>query len=302
MTIQSISALACPVGSHGPCTTIGTAVDQTILSFDQNVIMSYGCGKGAPQPINYADFNTPVPWSIVSRQFDCTLGVLATHHPPWEYDYEYTMRPPLQYPAEIRTAINTDWALCSFKEALADPPYALTPAGALLPSDQTITPVVEPPVGPTADPVQTPSPGVRSPTVASPPSPEPPAPTPPGPADPIETPAPSSPPDPQDPPATPQDSPAVNPSASQDAPAQTQTGDPEDPGASQAPPSKPQGPPAPSQVTPSQKPSPTGASIIGTQTLQPGGPQLPFLEPPIPWPQRMAASLLEDKVGFRQFQ
>lgn len=117
MTIQSISAIACPVGLHGPRTTIGTAVDETILSFGQNVIMSYGCGKGAPQPINYADFNTPVPWSIVSRQFDRTLGVLATRHPPWEYDYEYTMRPPPQYPAEIRTAINTDW-LCALLRRL----------------------------------------------------------------------------------------------------------------------------------------------------------------------------------------
>lgn len=129
-------------------------------------------------------------------------------------------------------------------------------------------------MGPTADPVQTPSHSIPSPTVAPPPSPKPPAPTAPGPADPIQTPAPSSPPDPQDPQATPQDPPAGNPSASQDAPAQTQIRDPEDPGASQAPPSNPQGPPAPSQVTPSQKPSPTGPAMIGTQTLKPGGSQI----------------------------
>lgn len=122
---------------------------------------------------NYADFNTPVPWSIVSTQIGCTL--ITESHPGNEPNYDFTLMPNILYPQNVRTAISSDWASCTFIDAAYDPPSALTPVKQLTtpaspgnpPTDTvTLTPTVPPAqsenLPSSSGPVQTPNPSTRS--------------------------------------------------------------------------------------------------------------------------------------------
>lgn len=133
---------------------------------------------------NYADFNTPIPWSIVSTQIGCTL--ITESHPGNEPDYDFTLMPNILYPSAVRTAINPDWASCTFVDAAYDPPSALTPVQALTsaapgttadspvpPTTTTVTPTLPPVESQTSAPVQTPDPPAPPATTSDPDSPAP---------------------------------------------------------------------------------------------------------------------------------
>jgi hypothetical protein len=71
---------------------------------EQNALYSYDCGP-TDHTVNYQDFNSPVPWGVVSRQPDCTInGAVATSHPLDEPGYGYTVLPAIAFPEEVKTA------------------------------------------------------------------------------------------------------------------------------------------------------------------------------------------------------
>ncbi len=127
-----------------------------MLSFSSDAILSEDCFKGK-NPIDYRDFNLPISWSVVSKQYDCTVNGAFPNvgnyvsHAGDEPDYSYTLNPMIYFPDEVRTNINPEWASCSFTYVVHDPPYALTAAPQLAPEQAiTVPPLVPPPSAPTA--------------------------------------------------------------------------------------------------------------------------------------------------------
>jgi hypothetical protein len=125
VVFTSLSAVSCPIDGS-PCTTIGDVVNITTMAFGQNELLSEECGLTF-QTINYADFNSPVPWSIVSNQPGCTTLGFSSKFPGSQPDFGYTLNPVILFPTEITTAINPLWASCTFDAAVFDPPSALNP-------------------------------------------------------------------------------------------------------------------------------------------------------------------------------
>src|SRR6187402_2631014 len=106
LVYTDLTALSCPLDSS-PCTTIGEVVHEITLSFGQNELMTENCFH-AFDTFNYADFNTPIPWSIVSTQIGCTL--ITESHPGSEPNYDFTLMPNILYPQAVRTDVNPAWA------------------------------------------------------------------------------------------------------------------------------------------------------------------------------------------------
>ncbi|RFU27532.1 hypothetical protein B7463_g8818, partial [Scytalidium lignicola] len=125
IVFSTISAFACPL-DDSPCSTIGNVVFNTTLAFGQNELFSINCNH-ASAPIDYRDFNTPIPWSIVSQQPGCTTLGFSSKHPGSEPDPGFTLNPSILMPTELRTAINPLWASCTFAAGAFDPPSALSP-------------------------------------------------------------------------------------------------------------------------------------------------------------------------------
>jgi hypothetical protein len=154
--------------------TLGTYHSMVTLSFGQSELMSVNCASST-EPIDYRDFNTPVPWSIISKQFACFT--ITESHPGSEYDIGYTLEPFLAYPAELKTVVDPSWSSCSFiLYKLWDPPSVLTPVSQLVPATSsapsaTPTPVAEPEsTTPPSTSTPTSTPAVPIPTVNSTPT------------------------------------------------------------------------------------------------------------------------------------
>ena len=80
------------------------------------------------ETIDYRDFNSLVPWSTVSKQYDCRSNGAETYHNPSAFDPGFTVHPPVEYPRNI-TNFFPEWKTCTWGAWLAfDPPYALSKA------------------------------------------------------------------------------------------------------------------------------------------------------------------------------
>lgn len=269
IVFETIYAENCP-WDNSPCTTIGPVVNETTLSFGQYELYTENCFHEF-DTFNYADFNTPIPWSIVSTQIGCTL--ITESHPGSAPDYDFTLNPNIRFPSEVRTAINPDWASCTFIDAAYDPPSALTPVQQLTvpPADPSSSPtntIILTPTVPPAEPQSTPSNSAPTQT------PDPPA-------QPTTTSVPPA------PPASTPDPPVKSPSTPNlpttlADPGTSAIVPPNDPGASTAtPPADPALPTTAPVVPPAQSPSQgqPGGGSIGSIIASVGG-----INPPNPTP------------------
>jgi len=163
LVFTNISAENCP-WDPSPCTTIGAPVEEVTLSFAQSELLTDNCFHQGGT-IDYRDFNSPVPWSIVSNQPGCTL--ISESHPGNEPDFGFTVLPNIQYPDELKTGINPAWASCSFILDVFDPPSALSSVAPIThaPNPSTTNAL------PSAAPVSIAAPTTASPTVAPAPPP-----------------------------------------------------------------------------------------------------------------------------------
>ena len=115
------------VFASNPCagTTIGTAMTGGILTLNSADLSSlrYPFYVEDKYSFNYADLNSPVPWSAYGAQSECFLGFCQTISTPYN--------PQLMIPSAI-TAMDPAWANCElYWGGLHDPPHALQTAGEL---------------------------------------------------------------------------------------------------------------------------------------------------------------------------
>ena len=101
------------------------------------------------EPVDYRDYNYPVPWSIVLKQLDCTVNGAEEYHDPSAFDYDYTFYPHVEFPMNVVSKV-PEWRTCTQEgwQAL-DPPYALHPA--MMPSMEV--PASQPDPRPTSPPI-----------------------------------------------------------------------------------------------------------------------------------------------------
>ena len=117
------------------------------------------------ETIDYRDFNTPVPWSVVSKQYDCRSNGAKDfngediYHDPSEFVQDYTVEPYIVYPDDHPDNIVhyfPEWSTCTWGPWPAfDPPYALTRAvmpPQNIPATQPDTQPTSPPIIPPASP------------------------------------------------------------------------------------------------------------------------------------------------------
>lgn len=105
LIFTNLSAVNCAM-DLSPCTTIGNTYSLATVSVGQSELSTDNCFHSA-DVMDYRDYNTPIPWSIVSTQIGCTL--ITESHPGSAPDYDYTLLPNIVYPEELKTAIDPAW-------------------------------------------------------------------------------------------------------------------------------------------------------------------------------------------------
>ena len=128
------------VFASNPCagTTIGNPMTGGILTLNSADLSSlrYPFYVEDKFSFNYADLNSPVPWSAYGGQSDCFMGFCQTISTPYN--------PQLMIPSAI-TAMDPAWANCElYWGGLRDPPHALQTAGELANPPTTAAPVESP--------------------------------------------------------------------------------------------------------------------------------------------------------------
>lgn len=115
--------------------TVGTPLSDYLLPVQSKDVSTacgwYHAGLGPAGPLNFADLDSPVPWSAYSCMPQCGVGGGgATDYCSTMYD-DYL--PQLAFP-DVVTDIQSDWNDCGFSiygNLLYDPPIALTPASTI---------------------------------------------------------------------------------------------------------------------------------------------------------------------------
>jgi len=141
-------------GASDSCTTQrGSTYSNIMLTMASTDLYS---GRASPYgqfPINYADFNTPPPWSAYKAILPCGSGLNFSPGPECTQStvFPQLFSPIINIPWEIQH-IDPQWAGCRPIEALIDPPIALTTMAPLFPTTtQQSNPITTP-----AQPVPTP--------------------------------------------------------------------------------------------------------------------------------------------------
>ncbi|KAI9865358.1 MAG: hypothetical protein M1813_002247 [Trichoglossum hirsutum] len=112
-------------GYDGGTTQVGQTYRGRILTMESAALSSMRYPDyGIAYPFNFADLNSPFPWSALAGMWDCYAGFCATI----SQDY----RPELEVPPEVRQ-LDPEWADCALDwQGLYDPPHALTLTTALV--------------------------------------------------------------------------------------------------------------------------------------------------------------------------
>ncbi|KAK5020393.1 hypothetical protein LTR60_000555 [Cryomyces antarcticus] len=151
--------------------TLGTPLSNYVLPQSSSQISTqcgrYHAGLGIGSPMNFADMNSPVPWSAYSCMPQCGQGGGEWKNfcsTIWD-----DFLPQLAYPTDVNR-IQPEWKSCTFMlygNFLFDPPIALQPASVLA----TPTPLTSAATAP-ASPLSIPTIVAQS-TQPAPPSPKP---------------------------------------------------------------------------------------------------------------------------------
>jgi len=182
LAYPSLYAVQSGYGGGAPGSTIGKTYSDVTVAYPPDYLLTAGCinvtyhgvtmlgfphyAAGGFHTINFQDFNTPIPWSIVTKAQDCYGNIGGPSHNPSELDYTYTLNPVISIPSAL-LSFDPAWTACAVDLAGAyDPPRSLSSVAALDPMI-TADPSPKADPKPTTAPVAQPEPQVSSAPVPS---------------------------------------------------------------------------------------------------------------------------------------